>query len=141
MAAQKKARALPEPTPETEHFWEGTRELELRLQRCDKCDHVYFPPRPFCPKCSSREVSVFRASGRGTLASYVINERAHPAIEGPYAIALVELEEGPRMMSNIVGCAQTPEALKLDMPLKVTFEVQNDEITLPMFEPAEVNDG
>ena len=66
MAAQKPSRALPEPTPETEHFWEGTRALELRLQRCDECDHVYFPPRPFCPKCSSRAVSVFRASGKGT---------------------------------------------------------------------------
>ena len=140
MAAQKFVRALPKPTPETEHFWEGTRAHELRLQRCDECDHVYFPPRPFCPKCSSRKVSVFRASGRGTLASYVINERPHPSFEGPYAIALVDLEEGPRMMSNIVGCPQTPETLELDMPLAVTFEVQNDEITLPMFEPAEVND-
>ncbi|MFB3106630.1 MAG: Zn-ribbon domain-containing OB-fold protein [Pseudomonadales bacterium] len=140
MAVQKLARALPKPTPETEHFWEGTRVHELRLQRCDECAHVYFPPRPFCPKCSSRKVSVFRASGRGTLASYVINERPHPSFEGPYCIALVDLEEGPRMMSNIVGCSQTPEALVLDMPLQVMFEVQNDEITLPMFEPAGVND-
>ncbi len=140
MAARRPARALPQPTPETEHFWEGTRVHELRLQRCDECDHVYFPPRPFCPQCSSRNVSVFRASGRGTLASYVINERPHPSFEGPYSIALVDLEEGPRMMSNIVGCSQTPEALVLDMPLQVMFEVQNDEITLPMFEPAGVND-
>ena len=139
MAAQKPARALPIPTPETEHFWEGTKACELRLQRCDECDHVYFPPRPFCPKCSSRSVSIFRASGKGTLASYVINERPHPAFEGPYAIALVDLEEGPRMMSNIIGCAQTPESLVLDMPLQVRFEVQNDEITLPMFEPAGAN--
>ncbi|MCZ6640788.1 MAG: OB-fold domain-containing protein [Gammaproteobacteria bacterium] len=139
MAAQKPARALPKPTPETEHFWEGTKARELRLQRCDECDHVYFPPRPFCPKCSSRNVSVFRASGKGTLASYVINERPHPAFEGPYSIALVDLEEGPRMMSNIVGCAQTPASLVLDMPLKVTFEVQNDEITLPMFAPLEAD--
>ena len=137
MAVPKLARSLPKPTPETEHYWEGTRARELRLQRCDDCDHVYFPPRPFCPKCSSRAVSVFRASGRGTLASYVINNRPHPAFEGPYAIALVDLEEGPRMMSNIVGCPQTPEGLELDMPLQVTFEVQNDEITLPMFEPTE----
>ncbi len=140
MAAHRPTRALPQPTPETEHFWEGTRALELRLQRCDECDHVYFPPRPFCPKCSSRAVSVLRASGRGTLASYVINERPHPAFEGPYSIALVELEEGPRMMSNIVGCLQTPETLVLDMPLQVRFEVQNDQITLPMFEPAQAGD-
>ncbi|MEM8767496.1 MAG: zinc ribbon domain-containing protein, partial [Pseudomonadota bacterium] len=68
-------RPLPKPTPETEHFWEGTREGELRLQRCDDCGAVYFPPRPFCPACSSRSVSVFAASGRATLESYVINER------------------------------------------------------------------
>ena len=65
----------------------------------------------------------------------MINERPHPAFDGPYAIALVDLEEGPRMMSNIVGCSQTPEALELDMPLQVTFEVQSEEITLPLFKP------
>ena len=128
-------RALPKPTPETEHFWEGTRQGELRLQRCDDCASVYFPPRPFCPECSSRQVSVFRASGRGTLASYVINQRPHPAFPGPYAIAIVALEEGPKMMSNIVDCPQTPQALTLDMPLAVTFEKLNEEISLPLFAP------
>jgi uncharacterized protein len=131
------SRPLPKPTPETQHFWEGTRVHELRLQRCDACRHVYFPPRPFCPRCASRSVSVFAASGRGRLESYVINHRPHPAFDGPYAIALVALEEGPRMMSNIVGCEQTPEALVLDMPLVVTFEAQSEEITLPLFRPAE----
>jgi uncharacterized OB-fold protein len=132
-------RPLPKPTPETRHFWEGTRAGELRLQRCDRCAHVYFPPRPFCPACASRAVTVFAASGRATLASYVISHRPHPAFEGPYAIALVELEEGPRMMTNIVGCPQTPEALVLDMLLEVTFAVQSEEITLPLFRPAEVS--
>ncbi|HEX7035035.1 MAG TPA: OB-fold domain-containing protein [Pseudomonadales bacterium] len=131
-------RPLPKPTPETAHFWEGTRVGELRLQRCDDCAHVYFPPRPFCPKCASRRVSVFVASGRGRLDSYVISHRPHRAFDPPYAIALVALEEGPRMMSNIGGCPQTPEALVLDMPLVVTFEAQNDEITLPLFRPADV---
>jgi uncharacterized protein len=129
-------RPLPLPTPETQHFWDGTRAGELRLQRCDDCAHVYFPPRPFCPACASRSVSVFAASGRGRLESYVINHRPHPAFDGNYAIALVALEEGPRLMSNIVGCEQTPEALILDMPLEVTFEQQNDTITLPLFRPA-----
>lgn len=63
------ARARPKPTPETQHFWDGTQAGELRLQRCDACAHVYFPPRPFCPACASRKVSVFRASGRGKLYS------------------------------------------------------------------------
>jgi uncharacterized OB-fold protein len=130
-------RPLPRPTPETRHFWDGTRERELRLQRCDDCDKVYFPPRPFCPGCASREVSVFKASGRGILYSYVISHRAAPGFEPPYSIAVVELDEGPRMMTNIVGTPQTPEALQLDMPVEVVFEPVGDEITLPLFRPAE----
>jgi hypothetical protein len=132
----KPQRPRPRPTPETQHFWDGTRAGELRLQRCDACQHTYFPPRPFCPSCASRKVSVLAASGRATLASYVINYRPHPAWDEPYSIAIVELEEGPRMMSNVVGCPQTPEALQLDMPLQVTFEVLDEEISLPLFAPA-----
>lgn len=132
----KSARPLPQPTPETQHFWDGCKAGELRLQRCDDCDKVYFPPRPFCPACSSRSVTIFTASGQATLASYVINERPHPAWDAPYAIAIVQLAEGPRMASNIVECEQTPEALVLDMPLMVQFEAMNDEITLPLFRPA-----
>ena len=88
----KVARPLPRPTPDTQHFWDGCKANELRLQACKQCDHVYFPPRPFCPSCSSRDVEIRVASGRATLASYVINERPHPAFDGPYAIAIVDLE-------------------------------------------------
>ena len=129
------SRPLPRPTPETQHFWDGTKCGELRLQRCNECDHIYFPPRPFCPACSSRSVEVFKASGHGRLLSYVINYRPHPAWQGPYAIAIVELDEGPRMMSNIVGCDQTPDALQLDMPLTVKFEQCAEAIFLPLFMP------
>ncbi len=127
---------LPIPTPETAHFWEGAKTGELRLQKCDECAHIYFPPRPFCPSCVSKRVSVFNASGRGFLYSYVINQRPHPAFDGAYSIAIVELEEGPRMMTNIVNVDQTPEALQLDMPLEVIFEALNDDISLPYFQPA-----
>jgi uncharacterized protein len=132
----EQARPRPKPTPETRHFWQGSQAGELRLQRCDACAHVYFPPRPFCPSCASRKVSVFRASGRGKLYSYIIHHRAAPGFAPPYAIAVVELDEGPRMMSNIVDCPQTPEALVLDMPLEVKFERLDDQITLPLFRPA-----
>ena len=128
-------RFIPEATPETQHFWDGTRAGELRMQRCDACSHVYFPPRPFCPKCASREVSVFRASGKAILYSYVIHHRPVPGFTPPYSIAVVELQEGPRMMTNVVNIAQTPEALVLDMPLEVVFEKLSDEITLPLFQP------
>ena len=131
-------RILPEPTPETRHFWDGCRDGELRLQRCTACTESYFPPRPFCPKCGSRDVEVYKASGRGVLWSYVINHRPRPDMGAePYAIAVVQLDEGPRMMTNIVDCPQTPEALQLDMPLKVAFAKQSDDITLPLFAPVE----
>ena len=130
-------RMLPEPTPETQHFWDGTRNGELLLQRCKETGEAYFPPRPFCPKTGSRNVEVFKASGRGTLHSYVINHRPRPDMgTEPYAIAVVMLEEGPKMMTNIVNCPQTPEALVLDMPVEVVFEKMNDTITLPFFQPA-----
>ena len=131
------ARARPVPTPETRHFWEGTRAGELRLQQCQACRHTYFPPRPFCPGCGSREVRVFAASGRATLYSYVIHHRKVPGFVPPYSIAVVQLAEGPRMMTNIVDCPQTPEALQLDMPLQVSFAPLDDAITLPLFRPAE----
>ena len=130
-------RILPVPTPETRHFWDGCRLGELRLQRCTACDGgCYFPPRPFCPHCGGREVEVFKASGRGVLWSYVINMRPRPDIgTEPHAIAVVKLDEGPTMMTNITGCPQTPEALQLDMAVQVAFARQNDEISLPLFEP------
>ena len=129
-------RPLPVITPETRHFWEGTRAGELRLQRCGACSQVYFPPRPFCPRCASLKVEVLRASGRATLYSYVIHHRPVPGFVPPYSIAVVQLEEGPRMMTNIVDVEQTPEVLQLDMSLQVVFERMNDDISLPLFRPA-----
>jgi uncharacterized OB-fold protein len=131
-------RVLPTPTPETAHFWEGCKENELRLQRCRSCQEAYFPPRPFCPACGSRDVEVFRASGQATLLSYVINMRPRRDMgEAPHSIAVVTLAEGPKMMTNIVGCPQTPEALILDMPLEATFQTFGD-MALPFFQPAAV---
>jgi uncharacterized OB-fold protein len=72
------------------------------------------------------------------LYSYVIHHRPVPGFTPPYSIAVVELDEGPRMLTNIIGCPQTPEALQLDMPLEVVFEPLNDEISLPQFRPTQV---
>ena len=77
------SRPRPVPTPETRHFWDGAKIGEPRLQRCDACAHVYFPPRPFCPSCASREVSVFKASGKGRLYSYVINQAGEKSSKTP----------------------------------------------------------
>ena len=130
-------RMAPQPTPETQHFWDGCKAGELRLQTCKSCDGgAYFPPRPFCPKCGSRDVEVVKASGKGVLWSYVINQRPRPDMgKEPHSIAVVQLEEGPRLMTNIVGCPQTPEALVLDMPVEVEFLPVGD-VALPLFHPA-----
>jgi uncharacterized OB-fold protein len=131
-------RPLPEATPETREFWEGAKRHELRIQRCRSCGRAYFFPRPFCPHCASREVEWFTASGRARLHTYVINHRAAMGFKDavPYVIAIVELEEGPRMMSNIIGVDPTPESLPIDLPLEVAWEQQDNDITLPLFKPA-----
>ena len=129
------SKPVPQASPETQPFWDGCAAGVLRLQRCQSCKDFYFPPRPFCPGCLSTDVEWQDASGRGTLHTYVINHRPAPGFEAPYAIAVVQLDEGPRMMSNIVGIENTPENLVLDMALQVTFEPRGD-MHLPVFEPA-----
>ena len=129
-------RIVPKPTPESEHYWEGARQGELRLQACNSCSETYFPPRPFCPKCGSRDVKVVKASGKGRLYSYIINHLPSPGFTPPFTVAIVELEEGPRLMTNLLGIEPDPAKLELDMPLEVTFEKLNDEISLPQFKPA-----
>jgi uncharacterized OB-fold protein len=130
-------RPIPESTPETEEFWAGARRGELRIQRCNACGKAYFFPRPFCPHCSSKDVAWFTASGRGKLYSYVINHRPAYGFQdyAPYVIAVVQLDEGPRMMTNIIGVEPTPENLPIDLPVEVTWEKQDDVITLPIFRP------
>jgi uncharacterized protein len=135
-------KPVPKPTPETQPFWDGAAEGELRIQRCETCERHYFYPRPSCPRCGGDQVEWVRASGRATLYSYVINHRPAPGFEAeaPYAIAVVELEEGVRMMTNIVGVPNTPENLPLDMRLRVVFE-QRDGMHVPLFEPEEPAGG
>ena len=138
MSAEEYLKPIPVPTPETEYFWKKVRQHELWLQRCAACAHVFFYPRLHCPQCLSDKVEWFRASGRGVLYSYMINHRPPPGFEAeaPYAIAIVQLDEGPRMMSNIVGVENTPENLVLDMALEVTFDDVLPDVTIPKWKPA-----
>ena len=129
-------RVIPVPTPETKHYWEGAKAGELRLQACNSCAETYFPPRAFCPKCGSRDVKVVKASGRGRLYSYIINHLPSPGYTPPFTVAIVELEEGPRLMTNLLGVEPDPAKIELDMALEVTFEKLTDEISLPQFKPA-----
>ena len=129
-------KAVPVPTPDTQPFWDGCAAGELRIQRCLDCAQPYFYPRPVCPACGSANVEWFTASGEATLYSYVISHRPAPGFgEAPYAVAVVQLAEGPRMMTNLTGVPNTPQDLVLDMPLRVTFERRGD-VTLPIFAPA-----
>lgn len=136
--ADNPRRAAPVPTPETAPYWEAAQRGELRLPHCGNCDEFVFYPRAACPKCWSTDLTWTTLSGRGRLHSYLISHLAAPGFEDdvPYAIAIVELAEGARLMSSIVGVPATPDDLVLDMPLQVEFLPRGDQV-LPVFRPIE----
>ncbi|MGO1543456.1 MAG: Zn-ribbon domain-containing OB-fold protein [Gulosibacter sp.] len=130
-----KTPPLPVPTPETREFWDAANRGKLRIQRCNACTEFYFYPRPFCPDptCASSDVEWRTVSGRATLTSYSINFRPLPQFgPDPQIIAIVTLEEGPRMLTNIVGIDPAPDAIPLGSPLRVDFE-QRGDMKLPVF--------
>lgn len=136
------ARALatgpvPRPTSDTEPFWAATAKHELHLPHCENCGRFFFYPRPRCRYCHSADIGWRQVSGRGRLASYVINYLPFAEFESadPQVVAIVELEEGVNLASQIVIADPTPEALTLDMPLEVVF-VERGEITIPFFVPS-----
>ncbi|HET8604218.1 MAG TPA: bifunctional MaoC family dehydratase N-terminal/OB-fold nucleic acid binding domain-containing protein [Marmoricola sp.] len=117
------------------YFWEGTRAGELRIQRCGSCGALRHPPGPTCPQCLSFDRTHLVASGRGTVFSYVVHR--HPPIPGydlPIPIALVDLEEGVRVVATVEGVA--PEELRIGMPVEVDFRRIDDELTLPVWRRA-----
>jgi uncharacterized OB-fold protein len=133
-------RPLPNPiTPEAKPFWDGLREGKLPLPRCRSCGHVFFYPRVFCPRCHTRDIAWIEASGKGTLHAFEIAYQVFNKawkIKPPYVLAMVELAEGPRLMSNLVNVEPDPKVIKCDMPVRIVFSKLTDEITLPLFEPA-----
>lgn len=135
--AASSSKPVPTPSLESLHYWQGTAQGELRIQRCLDCGKPFFYPRTGCPNCASTNVTWESASGRARLHTYLISHRGMGgfAAEIPYAIAVVQLEEGPRMMTNIVGIENTPENLVLDMELEVEFETRGDQ-AVPVFHPA-----
>ncbi len=131
-------RPLPVPDAATGPYWEAARGERLVIPRCDDCGHYHFYPRTLCPQCSSPRLTWTQVSGAGAVYSFTIIHRApSPAFATavPYVVAAVKLAEGPHLMSNIVGIA--PDAVRIGMPVKVVFQKFSEEITLPMFEPAE----
>jgi hypothetical protein len=127
---------LPQPTPETAPFWDACRQGRLLIQRCGTCGHHQFYPRLVCTRCLGQPEWV-QASGCATIESYTIVRQAiSPAFadQVPYVVAIVRLEEGATMMSNIVACE--PAKLTIGMRLTVVFEPADAKITLPKFRPA-----
>jgi uncharacterized OB-fold protein len=128
------ARVLPDITPEMAPFFAAARRRELVVQRCRGCGAHRFPARDICSRCLAREASWERVSGRGTVFSFAIMHQAyHPAFEVPYAVVVVELEEGVRMLSNVVDCPLSE--LAIGLPVEVVFEELTAEVTLPKFRP------
>jgi uncharacterized OB-fold protein len=136
MAEGEYRKPLPEPNETTRPFWDGTRARQLRLQRCHDCHKYIFYPRIVCPFCLSEHLDWITASGKGKVYSYTVVRRAmHPAFrkDVPYVLAIVELDEGPRLTTNIIGVP--PEDVRVDMPVRAAYHDVTPDLTLLKFEP------
>jgi uncharacterized OB-fold protein len=128
---------LPTIELETKAFWDGARAGMLLLGRCGACNLTHYYPRPFCPKCWSEDVTLKAANGRATLYTYsVVYLNDMPPFDErlPYVAAMVELEEGVRVSTNIVDCEFSQ--LRVGMPLTVVFREITDGVSIPVFCPA-----
>jgi hypothetical protein len=130
-------RPLPRfPEPDSQPFWEATKNHELRYQKCNACGSVVFYPKHHCTSCGSADLAWHASKGQGTLYTYsVVRANRSPAFMEyvPYVLAYVDLDEGFRMMTNIVGVE--PEKVRIGMRLRVKWE-DHDQVALPFFEPA-----
>lgn len=129
---------VPQPTTDTEEYWKAAAEHQLKLPYCESCNRYFFYPRSRCRYCHSADVVWRQVSGHGKLLSYVINYLPFAEFESkePQVIAIVELEEGANVLSQIVTDSPTPETLPLGAPLEVVF-VEREGMTLPFFHLAE----
>lgn len=129
---------LPLPTPESRPYWDAARRHELRLPRCRGCGRRFFYPRAACPHCLSADVEWQRVSGRGTLHTFTVVHRGQKGfpLPAPYVLAIVELDEGPRLMTNLVDCEPDPATLRIGMAVEVVFADVTRDISLPRFRPA-----
>jgi len=135
------SKPLPTPDPVTAPFWESVKAHAIKLQRCGGCGQFIFYPRAICPACMSDDLVWTPVTGRGTVHAFTIPHR-HPnpafASDVPYVVALVELEEGARMLTNLVDVAPTPEAVRVGMPVEIIYDVVTESITLPRFRPRQI---
>lgn len=135
--AQLKAELLPAVTPLDAPFWNGLREGKLQLQQCAACRSYQYPPETFCYECGSTDIEWKTASGRGTVYSFItVHQRFHAAFtdEIPYNVSIVQLEEGPRIVSNVIGIP--PHDVQVDMAVKASPQPITDERNALYFKPA-----
>jgi len=128
---------LPVPDDSTQAWWDATAEGRLLIARCGGCREAHYYPRPFCPRCGGEDVAWEEASGDATLYTWSIvyrNDLPPFRDKVPYVAAVVDLAEGPRMMTNVVGCE--PEGLTVGMALRLGFEELGDGFAIPVFGPA-----
>ncbi|WP_297592322.1 Zn-ribbon domain-containing OB-fold protein [Mycobacterium sp.] len=128
------ARLAPAITGDTEFFWNGLQENKLLIQRCGGCGQLRHPPRPMCPNCRSLDWGAIESSGRGTVYSYVMpHEPKFPFFDYPYVVALVELEDGVRLVSNLTGI--DPSDVTPGLPVEVYYQTFDDGLVLHQFRP------
>lgn len=130
-------KPLPTIVGETRPFWEACRRGQLVIQRCAACGEYQFYPRGICAHCWSEDIRWVETAGRGTVWTYTVtyqNRTPGFAEEVPYIVALVELEEGVKMFTNLVDCA--PREVAIGMAVEATFTRANDRVTVPYFKPA-----
>lgn len=133
-AKMEVAPELPPPPPDSAFFWQGIEQDELRIQRCSGCGRFRHPPRPMCPYCKSLERDYVVASGRGEVYSFVVHHRPEvPERDHPFAVVLVQLEEGTRVVGNVIGCP--PSDVHVGMPLEVVFARNAQGRKLPQWRP------
>jgi uncharacterized OB-fold protein len=129
-------KPLPKPSKWSQPFWDNTKKHKLTLKKCKDCGHIDHPPYLYCTNCSSDNSEWVEASGKGKLVAYAVNTYMVPFPfwdDMPYVVAMIELEEGVRMISNIVECNHNE--LKNGMALEVVFDDVSDEFTLPKWKP------
>ncbi len=125
----------PVPGNLSEPFWEGLRHGRFQLQKCEACGAFRWTPQWLCTKCHSLDFVWTEVSGRGTVYSFsVVHRPPLPGFKAPYVVATVELDEGPYMLTNIIGC--DPKDVKIGLKVRVALEPVSDEITLYKFKPA-----
>ena len=133
---QQYQKPLPEITKQSKPFWDAAHEHKLVVQQCTQCQRYQYPPIDLCPVCGG-ELTWVEASGKGEVHTFIImHQLYHPAFKAelPYNVSVIQLEEGPFMLSNVVNCAN--EDVKIGMPVTVVFEDVTDEVPLPKWTPA-----